>query len=414
MANPENLESELSESYAFFIGDAFVSFDDKESKKLVAPFRVNRNLTDAQQDIADYKALISYLASQVGIGFSIQSSNHGFDCVFDLEENDTAHNFLLRVMNEIEGSSKAIKESFLTGVYDGRGSIDTDDEKINTIVVDLPIDKNLTETVSERITSIGNSIGYEFMSVNPQRPRIGKPRNAQLRLRASSARKYISELGFYSPNTIRRACAISELSDKTMRKRNSMIPVSPVIFSEKRNEEGSAGNPLVQMIQDVSLEKAAEENDYVALISSLGQEDSLTDPIVDHPETKSEIRIIPGCRSTYPRDANVALRAIKAAGHKCERKGCERQLFAREKDKMPYVEPHHLIPLSCNGDFDNTLDTEANIVALCSSCHNEIHYGKNRSDIIKELYDERLDRLKNAGIEVTIDELLWYYNLKKD
>ena len=65
--------------------------------------------------------------------------------------------------------------------------------------------------------------------------------------------------------------------------------------------------------------------------------------------------------------------------------------------------------LSAQADFDNRLDVPANIVALCSNCHNEIHYGENARELVKALYSKRSERLKAAGIEIRIDELLEYY-----
>lgn len=44
--------------------------------------------------------------------------------------------------------------------------------------------------------------------------------------------------------------------------------------------------------------------------------------------------------------------------------------FVRKSDGTPYLEIHHLIPLSENGD-----DTVENTMALCPNCHRKLHYG---------------------------------------
>lgn len=59
--------------------------------------------------------------------------------------------------------------------------------------------------------------------------------------------------------------------------------------------------------------------------------------------------------------------------------------------------------------FCNSLDVPANIVSLCSNCHNEIHYGKKFDLLISKLYEERKEDLKEAGIYFTLEELLLKY-----
>ena len=76
---------------------------------------------------------------------------------------------------------------------------------------------------------------------------------------------------------------------------------------------------------------------------------------------------------------------------------------------MQYMETHHLIPLEYYGLFDNNLDVEANIVCLCSTCHNRIHYGKDSADLVEHLYKKRKEELELAGILIPLDKLLRMY-----
>ena len=80
---------------------------------------------------------------------------------------------------------------------------------------------------------------------------------------------------------------------------------------------------------------------------------------------------------------------------------------------MPYMEPHHLIPLSEQSRFSVSLDVEANIVSLCSNCHNCVHYGVHaeKSSILRKLFDSRKERLVKCEINITFDELLNMYNI---
>ena len=60
-------------------------------------------------------------------------------------------------------------------------------------------------------------------------------------------------------------------------------------------------------------------------------------------------------------------------------------------------------------DFSVSLDVPANIVSLCSNCHNEIHYGKNYEQLLERLYEQRKDLLQKVGIDITLEELKEMY-----
>lgn len=78
------------------------------------------------------------------------------------------------------------------------------------------------------------------------------------------------------------------------------------------------------------------------------------------------------------------------------------------------MEPHHLIPLDYQYLFEFSLDVEANIICLCSNCHNEIHYGLNYKSLIKKFYNERKEPLEQCGIKIELEELYKLYQHKKD
>jgi predicted restriction endonuclease len=74
----------------------------------------------------------------------------------------------------------------------------------------------------------------------------------------------------------------------------------------------------------------------------------------------------------FVRDPYIVAAALSRAENRCETPKCISQLFNREDDR-PYLEVHHITPLSERGD-----DTLINAAALCPSCHRELHYGKLR------------------------------------
>ena len=112
--------------------------------------------------------------------------------------------------------------------------------------------------------------------------------------------------------------------------------------------------------------------------------------------------------NVHKRDANVAYNALKMANFKCEYDSSHIS-FLRKKSNEIYMEGHHLIPLEFQDKFDVNLDVEANIVSLCSQCHNLIHYGCEYETLLKKLYDSRIERLKQCGINITFEQLVEMY-----
>lgn len=124
------------------------------------------------------------------------------------------------------------------------------------------------------------------------------------------------------------------------------------------------------------------------------------------PEYKENNRI------TYKRNPQKGKRAIFRANYKCQYNP-EHNSFIRKSNGEMYMEPHHIIPFSKQKDFENSLDVLANIVCLCSNCHNEIHYGVNGWEIVRTIYQNRKKELEKAGIIINEERLKQYY-LGKD
>lgn len=60
--------------------------------------------------------------------------------------------------------------------------------------------------------------------------------------------------------------------------------------------------------------------------------------------------------------------------------------------------------------FENSLDVEANIVCLCSNCHNRIHYGVDSDELVSRLYALRKSELEKVGLSIELKQLLKLYN----
>jgi hypothetical protein len=167
------------------------------------------------------------------------------------------------------------------------------------------------------------------------------------------------------------------------------------------------------------LKKTSQLKEYKATESKLDQE--LIDEIDDmipalskkefnySPEPRMKIdAILSNGKKIYPRDRKTAINALIRAKHSCEIEE-NHHSFIRKNTNTKYAEPHHLIPMANQDLFDNSLDVEANIVSLCSNCHNQIHYGAGSEKLIELLYIKRKKELEQAGIPISIEDLLNLY-----
>ncbi|HFF3786519.1 HNH endonuclease [Enterobacter mori] len=76
----------------------------------------------------------------------------------------------------------------------------------------------------------------------------------------------------------------------------------------------------------------------------------------------------------YDRNPDVVAEVLLRAQNNCE--CCDAPApFQRTKDGRYYLEVHHIIPLSENGE-----DNVDNAIALCPNCHRQEHYGEPRID----------------------------------
>lgn len=112
----------------------------------------------------------------------------------------------------------------------------------------------------------------------------------------------------------------------------------------------------------------------------------------------------------YPRDPKNGAVALLRADFQCEFNP-EHESFIKASDGMNYTEAHHLVPMAQQGLFKNSLDTPANIVSLCCTCHRCIHLGTDKAKKIMlfNLYNDRKEELKKTGIMLTFEDLFKMY-----
>ena len=89
--------------------------------------------------------------------------------------------------------------------------------------------------------------------------------------------------------------------------------------------------------------------------------------------------------TSYVRDPAVKAWVLQAAGGSCE--GCDASAPFVAADGLPYLEVHHVMPLSRHGS-----DTTTNAVALCPNCHRRCHSSIDRDEFKLSLY-QKIPRL---------------------
>lgn len=174
----------------------------------------------------------------------------------------------------------------------------------------------------------------------------------------------------------------------------------------------------LEVSADLENSEANDEADEV-LVKDISRSD-ISKKVIEYtpiPEEKKKPKTLNG-KWIPNRDRSRANNALARADFLCEYDKAH-ELFIRKSQPINYTEPHHLVPLKFDSLFEKSLDVEANIVSLCSNCHDLIHYGADAERVIRKLWEERKDELKAAGlgvmkngVELTVDILLSFYEIK--
>ena len=89
--------------------------------------------------------------------------------------------------------------------------------------------------------------------------------------------------------------------------------------------------------------------------------------------------------TSYVRDPAVKAWILQVANGCCE--GCDAPAPFMGGDSLPYLEVHHVMPLSSHGS-----DTTTNAAALCPNCHRRCHSSIDRDEFKLALY-QKIPRL---------------------
>ncbi|MCI2160977.1 MAG: hypothetical protein LKK39_03540 [Oscillospiraceae bacterium] len=121
-------------------------------------------------------------------------------------------------------------------------------------------------------------------------------------------------------------------------------------------------------------------------------------------------KLVNGTKS-YTRNPETAKNAVVAAKYQCEIDNSHKDFISRAT-KENYVEAHHLIPMEYQDNLESSIDIESNIICLYATCHKKLHHAimSEKRPLIEKLYYQRIKRLKDCNVNITLQDLLKYYD----
>lgn len=168
---------------------------------------------------------------------------------------------------------------------------------------------------------------------------------------------------------------------------------------------GFVKNDRLENLLSGEKEKIAFENTY-----ALDEDDEEYLKAIASPKARQEQAEYTVTK--YPRSPTLALNAIKREAYKCQ-VNPEHETFISSSSNTPYMEVHHLIPICYSDEFKNSIDIDANLIVLCPNCHRMIHFSTNEEKLklLTKFHKEKSEKLKEDGIDVSLDKLLGYYKV---
>ncbi|WP_405276684.1 HNH endonuclease [Methanobrevibacter sp.] len=135
------------------------------------------------------------------------------------------------------------------------------------------------------------------------------------------------------------------------------------------------------------------------IVDKMHYEDMFFESSKDYSDLKNNIR----CK---PRNPNVIQTVLEDSEYSCF---FDKTHITFESYNRPnYVEGHHVIPVALNDSFDEELDCEDNVIALCPNCHKAIHYATNehKEDLLKYIIDNDVNL---SRFDITLEDLKEFY-----
>jgi 5-methylcytosine-specific restriction protein A len=97
-------------------------------------------------------------------------------------------------------------------------------------------------------------------------------------------------------------------------------------------------------------------------------------------------------KDIYIRSRDLAINRMKIENYQCEYDP-KHNLFISRGTKLPYLESHHLVPISLQRSLEINLDLLDNIYCLCPFCHRAIHHAE--AECTKQIIDKLVNKRQN-------------------
>ena len=170
---------------------------------------------------------------------------------------------------------------------------------------------------------------------------------------------------------------------------------------------------LLSEEDDLFLESSKSEEDFQKRVNEIQVEEKeeMEEMEEEKRRRKDPIKSREG-KETYGRDSAISAAAIKMSHHQCQLDPSHTTFISKSTSK-PFMEAHHIVPMSAQKDFKYDLDRTTNIAVLCPNCHRLLHHGldEEKEKLIRKLFQSRRESLEKIGIEITPTALLNLYNV---
>lgn len=162
-------------------------------------------------------------------------------------------------------------------------------------------------------------------------------------------------------------------------------------------ETGSARNLTVELASPI--------DEFIeGIVDKMHYEEMFFESSKDFSDLKNNIR----CK---PRNQMVVQVVLEKSGYRCFFN--ENHITFESYNRPNYVEAHHVIPVALNDSFDEELDCEENVIALCPNCHKAIHYATNeyKENLLEYIIDNDDDL---SRFDITLEDLKEFYFTRKE
>ena len=220
-------------------------------------------------------------------------------------------------------------------------------------------------------------------------PFIREYSDVELILEKLSDEEYLNHLSKYNKSEFKK------ISDKFYEKWNAWV-VSSLVEMNILKESGNRNNSIIELASPI--------NEFIEdIVDKMHFRDMFFASDKQYVDVKNKIR-------SKQRDPKLIQSVLENSNHTC--------FFDETHETFPsttrpnYVEGHHIIPVSLNDSFEEELDCEENIIALCPNCHKAMHYATNeyKQKLLKNILNENDDFKK---FDINLEDMKEIYFNKK-